>query len=68
MGEGMASGSKFLVDFLHSINERTLFFIGWFVIAGGFTALMLAFQKKANRRNFKEDANQPANRGLTKKN
>lgn len=48
--------SKFLVELLHGLTHKQIFFLLWFGIVAIFVMLMISFYRKNTRRNFRGPA------------
>ena len=49
------SSDKFLINFFRNFNDRQLFFLVWAIVAGTFVAMIIGYQRRVERRNFRED-------------
>ncbi len=53
---------KFLVEFVNQLTKKDIFIAVWLFGAALFSYLMWSYQKKANRRNFREVDPMPTNK------
>lgn len=58
------SKGKFLVQLISSLTHKQILFIVWAAIVGLFVWLMLAYQKKMSRRNFRDEKTPPRGTNL----